>query len=318
MHIGIVGATGMVGLKILEVLEERDLAIDKISLFASARSEGKQIPYKDTVLVVEALNESIFEDKNLDVLFFAAGGSISEKYIPIALKHHIRVIDNSSFYRMDANTPLVVPEINGDLITDEVMLVANPNCSTTQSVLPLKVIDDLFGLKRVVYTTFQAVSGAGQGGVNDLLSGEPKQFKHNIQKNVLPEIDVFLENGYTKEEMKMIEETRKILGLENLPVTATAVRVPIINTHAISINVEVHKAVDLNALKDAFNNQPGIVYMNGSLYPLAEMVDGTDDVYVGRLRLDPSVEHGLNFWCVADNIRKGAATNTVQILEKMI
>ncbi|HLV49738.1 MAG TPA: aspartate-semialdehyde dehydrogenase [Erysipelothrix sp.] len=318
MNIGIVGATGMVGLKIKEILEERKLPIDNLYLFASARSKGTVVTFNDKKLEVIELTPAVFQAYPMDVLFFAAGGYISETYIPLALKENIKVIDNSSYFRMDENVPLVVPEINGDLINAEVPLVANPNCSTTQAVLPLKVIDDLFKIKRVVYTTFQAVSGAGLKGIEDLESGVVKQFRKNISKNVIPEIDVFMPDGYTKEEHKMIEETKKILNRDDLRISATAVRVPVKNTHAISVNVECERPINLELLKEKFKNAEGIHYVEAPDYPVAEEVSGLDDVFVGRLRLDLSVEHGLNFWCVADNIRKGAATNTVQILELMM
>lgn len=318
MNIGIVGATGMVGLKIKEILEERKLPIDNLYLFASARSKGTVVSFNKDKLEVIELTPEVFNEYEIDVLFFAAGGYISQTYIPLALDAGIKVIDNSSYFRMDDNVPLIVPEINGDLINAKVPLVANPNCSTTQAVLPLKVIDDLFKIKRIVYTTFQAVSGAGVKGVEDLETGIPKQFRKKISKNVIPEIDVFMPDGYTKEEHKMIEETKKILNRDDLRVSATAVRVPVKNTHAISINVECERPINLELLKIKFNKTDGIHYVEAPDYPVAEEVDGLDDVFVGRLRLDTSVEHGLNFWCVADNIRKGAATNTVQILELMM
>lgn len=318
MNIGIVGATGMVGQKIREVLAERNIVIDNLYLFASPRSAGKKISFKNRVLVVEVLNDTAFDGKDLDVLFFAAGGSISEKYVPLAIEMGIKVIDNSSNFRLDDDVLLVVPEVNGDTIQKDTKLVSNPNCSTIQSVYPLKIIDDLFGIKRVVYTTFQAVSGAGHEGVKDLETGEVNTFSRNIQKNVIPQIDVFMEDGYTKEEYKMIKETQKILGKPDLPVTATAVRVPIVNTHAISINVSCENEVDMDQMVHAFKTTPGIRYVALPDFPTAQDADGSDDVFVGRLRKDYSIDHGINLWVVADNIRKGAATNTVQILESMI
>lgn len=318
LNIAIIGATGMVGEKIREVLDERFDKIDHITFLASKRSAGKTINFKGKDYIVEELNEKAFEDKDIQYALFAAGGSISETYAPIAIKNGITVIDNSSHFRMEENVPLVVPEVNPDDLKGDVSLVSNPNCSTIQSMLPLQVIHELFGLKRVVYSTYQAVSGAGVGGVSDLENKEVKQFAKPIHNNVLAQIDVFEDNGYTKEELKMIDETRKILHLPDLKVTATAVRVPVINGHSISINVECEKPVDLDLLNKTLRETDGIVMVDLPNYPIADDANGTDDVYVGRLRLDTSVENGLNLWCVADNIRKGAATNTVQILETMI
>ena len=318
VKIAVIGASGMVGNKIKEVLEERFENLENLTFLASKRSKGKEIKFKDKTYFIEELTETIFEEKKFDYALFAAGGSISEKFIPIALKAGVVVIDNSSFYRMDPNVPLIVPEVNEDDLDAHANLVANPNCSTIQSMLPLKVIHDLFGLKRVVYSTYQAVSGAGVGGVSDLENKETKQFSRPIYNNVLPQIDVFEESGYTKEELKMMDETRKILNLPDLKVTATAVRVPVVNSHSIAINVECERPIDLALLSEALKKADGIKLVSLPEFPIAQDASGTDDVYVGRLRLDESVENGLNLWCVADNIRKGAATNTVQILESLI
>ncbi len=318
VNVAIVGATGMVGDKIREVLAERVHNIDTLYLFASKRSAGKKIEFQGREFIVEELTQDSFKDKHIDYALFSAGGGISDTYGKIAVKEGITVIDNSSFYRMEDDIPLVVPEVNPHHLRKDSHLVANPNCSTIQAMLPLKVIDDLFGLKRVVYTTFQAVSGAGVGGVNDLVNKEVKQFTKSIHNNVLPQIDVFTESGYTKEELKMIDETRKILGHSDLKVTATTVRVPILNTHAMSVNIECERPVNLEVLNAAFDNADGIILVHAPNYPVAQEVDGSDDVYVGRVRLDESVENGLNIWIVADNIRKGAATNTVQIMETLM
>lgn len=318
VHIAVVGATGMVGEKIREVLDERFDKIDDLTFLASQRSAGKIITFKGKDYTIEELTEDVFKNKDIDYALFAAGGSISEKFIPFAKKAGVTVIDNSSFFRMDKSVPLIVPEVNENSISKDAQLIANPNCSTIQSMLPLKVVHELFGLKRVVYTTYQAVSGAGVGGVSDLKNKETKQFSRPIHNNVLPQIDVFDEDGYTKEELKMIDETRKILNLPDLKVTATAVRVPVENGHSISMNIECEKPIDLDLLTETLKNSPGIKVVELPDYPIAEDASGTDDVYVGRIRLDKSVENGLNLWCVADNIRKGAATNTVQILESMI
>lgn len=318
LNVAVVGATGMVGEKIREILNERFDHIDQLYLFASKRSAGTAIDFKGKTIIVEELTETAFDGKKIDYMLFSAGGTISEKYAPIAISKGIVVIDNSSFWRMDSTVPLVVPEVNAEILSLETKLIANPNCSTIQAMLPLKCIDDMYGLKRIVYTTFQAVSGAGVAGVKDLEEGTCDNFSKPIARNVLPQIDVFTDNGYTKEELKMIDETKKILGKPDLAVTATAVRVPIKNTHAISINVECERTVDLLELETALMNYPGIKVIDAPDYPIAESVDGTDDVYVGRLRHDYSRDNTINLWVVADNIRKGAATNTVQIMESMI
>lgn len=320
-NIAIVGASGLVGGTFLKVLEERDLPIKNLYLFASARSAGKEIIFKGKTLVIEELTENSF-DREIDIALFSAGGDISKKFAPIASEKGVIVVDNSSAWRMDENVPLVVPEVNPEDIFKNNGIIANPNCSTIQSVVPLKVIDELYGIKRVVYSTYQAVSGSGIKGIEDLQRGlkgeEPKTYPHPIVNNCLPHIDSFLENGYTKEEEKMINETRKILNKKNLPITATCVRVPVLNGHSISINVELEREVNLEELKAKFRETKGIVLeddVKNNRYPLATEANGTDEVYVGRLRKDFSIEKGLNLWVVADNIRKGAATNAVQIAE---
>lgn len=320
-NIAIVGASGLVGGTFLKVLEERDLPIKNLYLFASARSAGKEVIFKGKTLVIEELTENSF-DREIDIALFSAGGDISKKFAPVASEKGVIVVDNSSAWRMDENVPLVVPEVNPEDIFKNNGIIANPNCSTIQSVVPLKVIDELYGIKRIVYSTYQAVSGSGIKGIEDLQRGlkgeEPKTYPHPIVNNCLPHIDSFLENGYTKEEEKMINETRKILNKKNLPITATCVRVPVLNGHSISINVELEREVNLEELKAKFRETKGIVLeddVKNNRYPLATEANGTDEVYVGRLRKDFSIEKGLNLWVVADNIRKGAATNAVQIAE---
>ena len=320
-NIAIVGASGLVGGTFLKVLEERDLPIKNLYLFASARSAGKEVIFKGKTLVIEELTENSF-DREIDIALFSAGGDISKKFAPVASEKGVIVVDNSSAWRMDENVPLVVPEVNPEDIFKNNGIIANPNCSTIQSVVPLKVIDELYGIKRVVYSTYQAVSGSGIKGIEDLQRGlkgeEPKTYPHPIVNNCLPHIDSFLENGYTKEEEKMINETRKILNKKNLPITATCVRVPVLNGHSISINVELEREANLEELKAKFRETKGIVLeddVKNNRYPLATEANGTDEVYVGRLRKDFSIEKGLNLWVIADNIRKGAATNAVQIAE---
>jgi aspartate-semialdehyde dehydrogenase len=317
VNIAVVGATGMVGQTIMTLLEERDFPIENIYAFASERSAGKKIPFKDREITIEELREDSF-DRDMDIALFAAGGALSEKYIPIAAEKGVIAIDNSSFYRMDDEVPLVIPEVNANAIEKEHKVIANPNCSTIQSVMVLKPIADAFGLKRVVYNTYQAVSGSGRGGVRDLEEGTTDQYKYSIQKNVLPQIDVFMEDGYTKEERKMMDETQKILDNRDVKITATAARVPVMNSHSVSINVETERPFEIEEVYEALENSEGIVVLDdldNEIYPLQENADGTDEVYVGRIRRDPSVDNGINLWVVSDNIRKGAATNTVQIAE---
>ncbi|MEG0069996.1 MAG: aspartate-semialdehyde dehydrogenase [Cetobacterium sp.] len=323
-NLAIVGATGMVGRMFLKVLEERDLPIENLYLFSSIRSAGTKVVFKGKELIVEELKEESF-DREIDIALFSAGGDISKKYAPIASSKGVIVIDNSSAWRMDSKVPLIVPEVNPEEIVKNTGIIANPNCSTIQSVVPLKVIDNLYGIKRVIYSTYQAVSGSGVKGVRDLEEGlkgnRPTNYPHPIVNNCLPHIDSFLDNNYTKEEEKMINETRKILGKPNLAVTATCVRVPVMNAHSISINVELEKSPDLDELREILSKTKGIILEDNvkeNRYPMAINADGKDEVFVGRLRKDFSVENGLNLWVVADNIRKGAATNTVQIAELLM
>lgn len=326
-NVAVVGATGMVGHKFLQVLEERKLPVKNYYLFASKRSAGKSLPFMGKEYTVRELTETCFEGLDLDIALFSAGGGTSNEFAPIFAQAGIVVIDNSSQWRMDPDVPLVVPEVNADHIPlyRKKGIIANPNCSTIQAVVALKPLSDAYGLKRVVYSTYQAVSGAGQAGYRDLEAGirgeAPEKFPYPIAFNVLPHIDVFLDTGYTKEEQKMIDETRKILSLPNLRVTATTVRVPVYHGHSESINVELEHPFDLDELKGVFARGAGIVVQDDparNLYPMPITAEDTDPVYVGRIRRDFSVENGVNFWCVADNIRKGAATNAVQIAETLI
>ncbi len=315
--VAVVGATGMVGRKMLEVLEEREFPVDEIKLLASARSAGERITFRGEEWVVEELVPERFH--GVDLALFSAGGGVSKRFAPEAARRGAVVVDNSSAWRMVEGVPLVVPEVNPEAVGGA-EIIANPNCSTTQCVLPLKVVDELFGLKRVVYSTYQAVSGSGRGGIQELEEGE-RYYPHPVRGNCLPHIDEFLEDGSTREERKMVDETRKILNLPNLPVTATCVRVPVLNSHGVAINVETREAVDLKKLRAAMGEFPGIVVEDdpkNNVYPLAREVSERDEVFVGRLRMDLSVENGLNMWVVADNLRKGAATNTVQIAELLI
>lgn len=321
MKVAIVGATGLVGTMFLKVLEEKDFAITNLYLFASKRSVGKKIKFREKEYSVEELTENSF-DREIDIALFSAGGEISKKYAPLASERGILVIDNSSAWRMEEKVPLIVPEVNREFAFENKGIIANPNCSTIQCVLPLKVLHEKYGLKRVIYNTYQAVSGTGQKGIEDLQNGlkglEVKTYPHQIVNNCLPHIDSFLDNGYTKEEMKMVNETRKILNISNLPITATCVRVPVLNSHSISITAELEKDFNIENIRTEFSNFQGIKVVDNpkeNLYPLASDATGQDKVLVGRIRRDFSADKSINFWVVADNIRKGAATNAIQIAE---
>ena len=315
---------GLVGRTVLRVLEEKNFKNVSYVLFSSSKSANTKISFLNKKYVVQELQEDSF-DKHFDYAIFCAGGTVSEKYAPIAVNKGCVVIDNSSVFRMDNDVPLVVPEVNPEDIRKNNRIISNPNCSTIQAVLPLKAIDDKYGIKRIVYSTYQAVSGAGRSGLEDLENkadgNNLKKFPYSIYNNCIPHIDVFMEDGYTKEEHKMIDETRKILHKPNLPITATTVRVPVSNCHGESINIELEKDFDIYDVRILLENYPGIIVADNpekNYYPLASVANGHDEVFVGRIRRDYSVENGLNLWVVADNLRKGAASNAVQILEKLL
>ncbi|SFE58197.1 aspartate-semialdehyde dehydrogenase [Peptostreptococcus sp. D1] len=316
----IVGATGVVGTKMIERLAESELRVDKLYLMASARSAGKKIKFRDIEIEVEELNENSF-DKDIDYALFSAGGSTSLEFAPIAERNGVIVIDNSSAWRMNPEIDLIVPECNKPTLQRRI--IANPNCSTIQSVVPLRALHDAFGLSHIKYTTYQAVSGSGKGGIDDLLNGqegiEPKKYPHPIYNNVLPHIDVFLDNGYTKEEMKMVNETKKILSLDDsVGISATCVRVPVLNSHSVEIDVEFKKETTVEEIREILKNAPGVILVDNvqeNEYPMPINATGIDEVLVGRIRKDISRPNGFHIWCVADNIRKGAASNAVQIAE---
>lgn len=319
-NVAVLGATGLVGRKILEILEEREFPINNLYLFASKRSENEIIIFDNEEHRVKVLTEESF-DQEIDLAFFAAGGSISERFAPLAASKGIIAIDNSSVFRMDPQVPLVVPETNPQAMIGHKNIIANPNCSTIQCMPPLKPIMDKYGIKRIVYSTYQAVSGSGSMGLRDLDEGLVDFYPHSIKGNVLPQIDVFLENGYTKEEMKMIDETKKILENQDLKITATAVRVPVRFAHSVSINLELESEFNVEDIKDLMKTAKGVVLkddIENGQYPIPEDAEGGDKVFVGRIRRDFSLENGLNLWVVADNIRKGAALNAVQIAELLI
>lgn len=317
----IVGATGLVGRTFLKVLEEKKLPIDNYVLLASSNSKGKKIKFMDKEYKVEELTKGSFNNNRFTYALFSAGGDIAKEYIPIAVANNCRVIDNSSFFRMHDEVPLIVPQVNFEKIKESDYIIANPNCSTVQLVIPLKILNEKYKIKRVVVSTYQAVSGAGMKAVADFENHTTNKFIYKINDNCLPHIDVFLENDYTKEEMKMIEETRKILDLPDLQITTTAVRVPVKNCHCESVNVEFENEFDIAELKQTLNLAESVVVQDDvskNIYPIPEQVDEKDEVYVGRIRRDYSVKNGINFWCVADNIRKGAASNAVEILERLL
>ncbi len=324
-NVAVVGATGMVGRKFLQVLEERKLPVENYYLFASAKSAGKKINFMGKEHTVIETTEENIKALKIDIALFSAGASTSLKFAPIFASSGTVVIDNSSAWRRDDNVPLVVPECNAEDLKKHKNIIANPNCSTIQAVVALKPLHEAFKIKRIVYSTYQAVSGAGQAGYADLEGGTkgeaPKKFIYPIFSNVIPHIDVFMDNGYTKEEDKMIFETRKILGDQSLKITATTVRVPVFHSHSESINVEFYNPCTVEQVKEVLSKQENLIVMDdvaNNVYPMPCITTDKDEVYVGRIRKDYSVDNGINMWVVADNIRKGAATNAVQIAQKLI
>ena len=322
--VAVVGATGVVGRMFLKVLEERNFPIKNFYAFASVNSAGTKITFSGKEYVVEELSEKSF-DRHIDIALFSAGGETSKKYSPVAASKGVVVVDNSSAFRMDPDVPLIVPEVNPHAVKNHSGIISNPNCSTIQAVVALKPLHDKYKIKRIVYSTYQSVSGTGVKGVVDLEEGikgnAPKIYPHPIAYNCLPHIDVFLDNGYTKEEIKMVDETKKIFDDQSLKITATTVRVPVYYAHSESINAEFENDFDIDELKGLLAGSPGIIVQDdpaNCIYPLAINAAGRDEVFVGRIRRDYSVDYGVNLWVVADNIRKGAATNAVQIAELLI
>lgn len=322
-NVAILGATGAVGTRMIQQLEQSTIPVKSVKLLASAKSAGKQLSFKGQPITVEETTPDSFD--GIDIVLSSAGGSVSKKFLPEAVKRGAVCVDNTSAFRMEPDVPLVVPEVNAKDIKKHKGIIANPNCSTIQAVVALKPLNDEYKIKRIVYSTYQAVSGAGSKGVKDLentLKGLKNQkFPYVIANNCIPQIDSFTEDGYTKEELKMINETRKILDNPKMRITATTVRVPVLNSHSESINVEFEKEIDINKIKELLSNSPSIIVQDdikNGIYPLAINSTGTDEVYIGRIRRDYSVKSGMNMWVVADNIRKGAATNAIQILEKLI
>ena len=327
--VAVVGATGAVGEEMVKTLEQRDFPIQKLRLFASERSEGKLLEFEDEEIRVESLNERSLE--GIDIALFSAGAERSKTWAPVAAHSGCVVVDNSSQWRMDPEVPLVVPEVNPHDLAWHKGIIANPNCSTIQMVVVLKPIHDAARIRRVVVTTFQSVSGTGRRAMDELLQQTTNLlnfreikcnvYPHQIAFNVLPHIDKFLENGYTKEEMKMVNETKKILGDNSVKLTATTVRVPVFRCHSESLNIETEKKLKANEVRAILSKAPGVVVHDApekNVYPIPIYVAGKDETYVGRIREDESLENCINMWIVADNLRKGAALNAVQIAEKLV
>ena len=324
MKIAVVGATGMVGNVMLKVLEERNLPINKLLLVASERSVGTELIYQNKKIKVIGLNEAL--NAKPDIALFSAGGSTSLEWAPKFASLGTTVIDNSSAWRMEKDIKLIVPEINANLLSSEDKIIANPNCSTIQMVMALAPIHRKFKIKRLVISTYQSITGTGVKAVKQLknemsgTSGE-NAYPHQIHKNALPHCDIFLENNYTKEEMKLVHETHKILGDNKIAITATAVRIPVVGGHSESVNVEFENHFEINQIQKILSQTPGIEILDDpkkNKYPMPINAEGKDTVYVGRLRRDNSIPNGVNLWIVSDNLRKGAATNTIQIAEYLI
>ncbi len=328
LNIAVAGATGAVGKQMITCLEERNFPVKSIKFLASHRSAGRSLNFRDKEITIEELKEDSFN--GVDIAIFSAGGGTSEKFAPCAAKDGCIVVDNSSAWRMDPDVPLVIPEVNPEAIKDYTNkgIIANPNCSTIQMLVALYPVYKKCGIKRIVVSTYQAVSGTGLKAIEELSDQtramlsfqdyQKKVYPHQIAFNCLPHIDVFLDNGYTKEEMKMVLETRKIFGDNKIGVTATAVRVPVFYSHSESINIETREYISADGVKALLENAPGVKVIDNpekNIYPLAIDAAGTDLTCVGRIREDESIPNGINLWVVADNIRKGAATNAVQIAE---
>ncbi len=323
--VAVVGATGLVGRKIIQVLEEQDFPIGRIAFFASERSIGKQIEFKNKACDVHKISPEGF--RHIHIALFSAGAAVAKEFAPHAVKHGTLVIDNSSAFRMEKHVPLVVPEVNRKEIFKHKGIISNPNCSTIQLVVVLKPLNDKYKIKRVVVSTYQSVTGAGKRAVDQLeaeLKNEhvhARKFPHPIALNVIPHIDLFFDDGYSKEEWKIINETKKILGNESIKVTATCARVPVVGGHSESVNIEFEKNFDLLEVREILRTTKGLVVMDDpqdNIYPMPIIAHEKDQVFVGRIRRDETVKYGLNLWIVADNLRKGAATNAVQIAQEWI
>jgi aspartate-semialdehyde dehydrogenase len=321
MKVAVVGATGLVGTKILEVLAQRGFPVTELLPVASERSIGKQLPFKGTTVKVIGMAEAIKAKPALAL--FSAGGSTSLEWAPKFAKAGVRVVDNSSAWRMDPTKKLIVPEVNAQVLTVRDKIIANPNCSTIQMLLVLKPLHDTYGIKRVVVSTYQSVTGTGVKAVDQLMGERAgldvaRAYKYPIDLNLIPQIDSFLDNGYTKEEMKMVNETRKIMGDKRIRLTATTVRVPVLGGHSEAVNIELKKDFDLDEVRQLLVQAPGLIVQDNpaeQIYPMPLWAHDRDETFVGRLRRDESQKNTLNCWIVSDNLRKGAATNAIQIAE---
>ena len=324
MKVAVVGATGMVGQVMLDVLSERNFKIDELILVASERSVGKQIKLQDKTHTIKSLAEAV--EAKPDIALFSAGGNTSLEWAPKFAAVGTKVIDNSSAWRMHKDYKLIIPEINAGELTSKDFIIANPNCSTIQLLMVLKPLHDKFNIKRVVVSTYQSITGTGLKAVKQLEAEAKNQsvemtYPYQIHKNALPHCDAFLENDYTKEEMKLTNETKKILGDQNVNLVATAARIPVVGGHSESVNIEFEDAFDIATVKQILNQMPGVTLQDNpdvNTYPMPIYAEGKDDVFVGRIRRDFTLENGLNLWVVADNLRKGAATNAVQIAEYLV
>jgi aspartate-semialdehyde dehydrogenase len=324
MKVAVVGATGLVGTKMMEVLTERNFPVTELIAVASERSVGKEVMFKGKAYKVVGMDDAIAAKPA--IALFSAGGSTSLEWAPKFAAAGIKVIDNSSAWRMDTNTPLVVPEVNAHVLNGNTRIIANPNCSTIQMVVALQPLHKKYRIKRVVVSTYQSVTGTGKKAVDQLFnerSGREGEmaYKYRIDLNAIPQIDVFMENGYTKEEMKMVNETKKIMGDDSIRVTATTVRIPVMGGHSESVNVEFENDFEISELKEILRSSPGIVLQDDiskQLYPMPLTAHEKDEVFVGRIRRDETQPNTVNMWIVSDNLRKGAATNAVQIAEYLV
>ncbi|HEX9920092.1 MAG TPA: aspartate-semialdehyde dehydrogenase [Candidatus Methylomirabilis sp.] len=328
-NVAVAGATGAVGEVMIRILQEREFPVRNLRLLASERSEGKQLEFKGEKIKVERMTPDSF--KGIDIALFSAGASRSKEFCPAAVEAGAVVIDNSSAFRMEPDVPLVVPEVNPDAVRRHKGIIANPNCTTIVTVVPLKPLHDFARIKRMIVSSYQAVSGAGARAIDELrrqvmafAKGEQMEvsaFPYQIAFNVLPHIDAFLENGYTKEEMKMVNETRKIMEDDSIRITATTVRVPVFYAHSVSVNIETEKKLTPRMARELLSRAPGVRVHDdpaNRIYPMPLLVAGEDDCFVGRIREDESVENGLNLWVVGDQLRKGAALNAIQIAEVLV
>ncbi len=324
MKLAVVGATGLVGTQILKVIEERGFQFDELLLVASERSAGKEMSFKNKIYKIIGLQQAVAEKP--DIAVFSAGGSTSLEWAPKFAEEGTVVIDNSSAWRMSPEHKLIVPEINADSLTKDDKIIANPNCSTIQMVLVLGPLHAKYKIKRIVVSTYQSVTGSGKKAVDQMMNERegkdgPMAYPHKIDMNVLPHIDVFLENGYTKEEMKMVNETKKIMRDDSIKLTATTVRVPVVGGHSESINLEFENDFELQEVRNILNNASGVVVQDdvkNNIYPMPINSHNRDETFVGRIRRDESAEKALNLWIVSDNLRKGAATNAIQIAEYLV